>query len=221
MSDKKKYRRRMSPLAFIGCWAGTSYLVWTVWVMTALFIHNRAPQNLAYGLPLEVSAFLSIGFISLVTGAAQHRLLQTQMRPAVQGWWWKSALAWVIIGTLWIVTIRFFDIQIDFLPSNTVAENALYILLLGGLFVPTAVVQTWILRNHLKYTWLWVLGAVVSVVILPVHMLLLINDSQNHALLFLIAMMIGLVHGSVTGIVMMLAINLTRRSDAVLETPIG
>lgn len=161
MSDilkKKKHpnQLRISPTRFLVMWVGGHILGWltlapVLWIVQLLNWQwlNSFP-DVVYGIGFG----LIIGFGSTL---AQMMTIRQAKGYWVKGWGIASFPAWGVGGFLfWLSAMA------SSFPDNMILGN---MMVLGGLLLPAATVQAWLLRRYVKQSWMWLVSFVAAVAV--------------------------------------------------------
>jgi len=193
MQKKSKPEQRLSTRLFSAAWIAWTAIVWGI-------VGTFAVRNAFLDLPMWAQVLIIFGGSGIALSHIQNLLLKFWQGTVVKHWVPASNLAWIIGSSLIYALMQ----------SRMNSEQAGQ-LVFGAIFAIPAIVQAYLLRNHLKQTWLWALTGLVSGILLVLPMLAF-GLEDGDFLWFGLAL-----GGALIGLVQTLVLDRMQYSDQVLE----
>jgi hypothetical protein len=161
-------------LPFTLLWGGSHALAWLIeFYLVAQF-------GLYQYVSSQTGQTVLIGLTILLPALIQVQLVERTMRRSMYQWMFYSALG-ALVSIQAVNLIQY--------SANTVIPFMMLI------FLPTAILQTIWLRQHVRGAWLWILASIVGV-------LLFALPFRDNAGLSVIIVVAGLLYGLIQGSVM-------------------
>ena len=157
MSEKKKKQsNRLGTITFVLLWILAHGVSWSITTLSSIIAFNLFPQSFTQ-LPVIAYLLLSVGMPTLIYSVPHQWLIQWKFGLRFRWWFlWTTLAAVVGAGLFLILRLATIPLLID---NPTVA----IIVLFGFIFGLQALVQTWLLRKHIKQAWIWSVAALASV----------------------------------------------------------
>jgi hypothetical protein len=156
MSEKKKNNtNRLGTIPFAVLWTLAYGLGWAT-VITGGFVTNRFFPEVFRWFPDVVYLMLAASVPAFIYGVAQQFLIRWKFAVKFNWWFlWTTLTAALTAGSFQI----FEWINLPFGISSPIVAITL---VFGYIFGAQALVQAWLLRQHVKKSWMWVTAAVAS-----------------------------------------------------------
>jgi hypothetical protein len=156
MSEKKKNNTtRLGTIPFAVLWTLAYGLGWAT-VITGGFITNRFFPEVFRWFPDVVYLMLAASVPAFIYGVAQQFLIRWKFAVKLNWWFlWTTLTAALTAASFQIFEWINLPIRLD-------NEMVGIMLVFGYIFGAQALVQAWLLRQHVKKSWMWVAAAVAS-----------------------------------------------------------
>ena len=210
MSEKKKKQAGwLGTIPFVLLWALSYGLGWFALIGSIMLIRTFNPSF--FSLFPEFVYFIPLGAIpGLISGSIQQVLIRWKFGIHIRRWWLGSTLGAILAAGAFFVVITNFGAVLDsfFAYLTQFSELLGPALIIGSFFALYSTAQAWVLREHVKRTWMWPLAAFVSAAtfIMPLFTTGDVAELWTTTL-FGIA---GLLQGSVMGLTLVWLFGMTR-----------